>query len=101
MKRGLFILFAFLLSCNKNDLTVTSGGTKATVIDAGVNVDDGCGWLIVLDEGGTYHPESLPSSVQQNNLQIWIDYVNTIDTFHCGIASTPYPVIKVINVAPR
>ncbi|HEX5153458.1 MAG TPA: hypothetical protein VFW07_18540 [Parafilimonas sp.] len=101
MKRGLFILFAFLLSCNKNDVTVTSAHTKATVIDAGVNIDDGCGWLIALDEGGTYHPDNLPSTVQQNNLQVWIDYASTRDTFYCGIASTPYPVIKVINISPR
>jgi len=101
MRRGLFILLVFLLSCAKKDMTVTPGRTKATVIDAGVNTSDGCGWLVILDEGGTYHPENLPSSVQKNNLQVWIDYVNTGDTFHCGIASTPYPVIKIADITPR
>ena len=101
MKRGLFVLFVFLLSCAKNDITITPGRTKATVVDAGVGIDDGCGWQIVLDEGGTYHPENLPSAMQKNNLPVWIDYANTKDTFRCGFASTPYPVIKIINIAPR
>jgi len=101
MKRGLIFLFGFLLSCAKNDMTVNQGLTKATVIDAGVDISDGCGWLIALDEGGTYHPENLPSAVQKNNLQVWIDYANTTDTFHCGFASTPYPSIRIINITPR
>src|SRR4029078_3482395 len=101
MKRGLIFLFAFLLSCDKDDITGNPKRTKATVIDAGVDIADGCGWLIALDEGGTYHPENLPSAVQKNNLRVWIDYVNTTDTFHCGIASTSYPSIKIINITAR
>ena len=68
MKRGLFVLFVFLLSCAKNDITITPGRTKATVVDAGVGIEH---------------------------------YANTKDTFRCGFASTPYPVIKIINIAPR
>ena len=101
MKRGLFVLFAFLLSCAKNDITVTPGRTKATVVDAGVGIDDGCGWQIVLDEGGVYHPENLPAGAKHDKLNVWVNYVNTRDTFYCGIASTPYPVIKIIDIVPR
>jgi len=101
MKRGLIFLFAFLLSCDKDNMTGTPDHTKATIIDAGVDISDGCGWLIVLDEGGVYHPENLPAGAKHDKLDVWVNYTNTRDTFYCGIASTPYPVIRIIDIVPR
>lgn len=104
MKPALLFLLMFLLACDKDD-TVTGGANreKATIIDAG-DTAYGCGWLIKIDDDNNqlYHPDNLPDIVKQDNLDVWVDYINTTDSFYCGdfVLST-YPLIHITGITPR
>jgi hypothetical protein len=103
MKPALISLFIFLLACNKDaDITGKARRAKGIVINAGVDAPDGCGWMIKMeDDGKLYHPDQLPGVAHENNLDVWIDYFNTTDSFYCGIGTTAYPSINVIGIVQR
>lgn len=99
MKRVLFFVILMLAACSKNNLTGIPAPVRATVLNAGVNIPDGCGWQIRLaDNFKTYHPQNLPDSFKKNNLEVLLSYVEARDSFYCGIAATAYPVMQIISI---
>jgi hypothetical protein len=99
MKRLLIFSVLMMAACNKDNLTVSPEMVRATVLDAGVNIPDGCGWQIRLaDNSKIYHPQNLPDSFQKDNLEVLVDFVEARDSFYCGIASTAYPVMQINKI---
>ena len=69
MKRVLFFAILMLAACSKNNLTESPAPVRAIVLNAGVNIPDGCGWQIRLtDYLKTYHPQKLTDSFKKINL---------------------------------
>jgi len=101
MKRCLIYVFIFLLSCEKHDINSGPKHKKATIIDAGVDMHEDCGWMIRMEDSSLYHPSALPPLAKNHNLDVWVDYFNTTDSFYCGNGHTAYPIIEIIGVMLR
>jgi hypothetical protein len=79
----LLLLTTIATGCKKEN-SIKSKSTEALIMDTGLIAADGCGWLIKVDSN-IYHPDSLPSGFQKNNLNVVIDYNLLSTKFQCGL----------------
>jgi hypothetical protein len=100
-------LCAFLFSCKKELScesciipTTPAVTANAKIIWTGPVETDGCNWAIVIDNN-YYHPNTLSSDYQHDQLDVVVKYEPTTDHFICGIAGAGLPIIKIINIRPQ
>lgn len=75
--------------------------TDATIIDDGSIALDGCGWLIEFEVNNVmtkHQSDDLPSTFEQDQLQVKIKYIPTLDNFTCGLAPTEVPKIEIETI---
>jgi len=79
---GAAIILLFATSCEKD-----KNFTEATVMDTGDITEEGCGYLLRLNDGTEEKPEYLPSAYQHNGLRVKIKYRSTgvLDTCQFAI----------------
>lgn len=100
MKWSLLIIGLLLFSCKKDrcEACKAKDYVDATIIFSGPVATDGCDWVVKIGDAQYYHPESLPSGYMQNELAVKICYEITGEQFHCGLAGTGMPVIRVTDI---
>lgn len=69
---GAAALAILSLSCNKD-----KGFTKATVMDTGDVTNNGCGYLLRLEDGRDEKPVYMPSNYQHDGLKVLVKFHNT------------------------
>lgn len=69
---GAAIITLLATSCEKD-----KDFTEATVMDTGDITEEGCGYLLRLNDGREEKPEYLPSAYQHNDLQVKVKYHST------------------------
>ncbi len=102
MKWSLLIVTILLFSCKKDKSCEGCKGkdsyVDATILFTGPVATDGCDWVVRVGDTQYYHPETLPPTYLQNDLAVKICYELTGEQFHCGLAGTGMPVIRVIDI---
>lgn len=76
MKHLALLIFIVLIGCSKHENLCGSTAQKATIKDfTGL---DGCGYLIVLDNGERLEPLNLGSQTLKpaDGMKVWITYTN-------------------------
>ncbi|MCI1188066.1 hypothetical protein MON38_11600 [Hymenobacter sp. DH14] len=83
----LLVMAASLPACKKDapqkEATCGAGFAKATVLH-GRNLCDQNGYVIQLDAGAAYPPDSLPANLQQSGLRICLTYTLYEDPRMCA-----------------
>jgi hypothetical protein len=59
-------------ACNKD-----RNYTRAVVLDSGDITQDGCGYLLRLEDGREEKPQYLPAAYQHNGLKVLVKYRST------------------------
>jgi hypothetical protein len=80
MKNIILVLFVALASCTTNKSTCGNSAVKATIEDfTGL---DGCGWVIVLDDGSRLEPLNLSSQTvtPADGKKVWLTYTTAKNT---------------------
>lgn len=97
----LSVLYVLAASCarDKSCENCTPELTEAMIINSGVVAADGCDWVVRVADTLYYHPESLADEFKQNELPVTVKFELTGDTFHCGLAGTGLPVIKLLEIS--
>ncbi|MBS1588629.1 MAG: hypothetical protein JSS78_09835 [Bacteroidetes bacterium] len=62
---AIVLLTTLAVSCKKD-----KNYSKAVVIDSGDVTNNGCGWLLRMDDGKYEKPVYVPSAFQHNNLKV-------------------------------
>src|SRR5690606_408015 len=66
------LTFLFAAACNKD-----RNYTHAMILDSGDVTTEGCGYLLLLENGEEKKPVSLPSAFQHNGIQVLVKYNET------------------------
>ena len=75
--------------------------TNAKVLDFGSLALDGCGWLLEFEVDGVvknHHANDLPTSFEQDQLEVKISYRPTLLEYSCGLLPTVYPEIDLVTI---
>lgn len=72
----------------------------AKILDLGSPSLDGCGWVVQFEVNGVlkdHRADSLPSNFQQNDLDVKIEYIETIEESVCGLIEM-IPIIELVSI---
>ena len=95
---ALSIILPAIIECRKHGNPSPQVVTTATIINSGPIAADGCGWLVKI-RSVSYHPFTLDSKYQVNDLKVNITYELLADKFQCNVPiSATYPGIGVIQI---
>lgn len=72
--------------------------TKATISDTGDIASEGCGYILILEDGTTkLRPRNLPSNYQHNGLKVKVKYDESGDGERCRI-NNDYFFLEVVDL---
>jgi hypothetical protein len=96
IKRYTLALAAILflsVSCNKDKDMV-----DATIVDTGDITNEGCGYLLQLEDQAIVQPHYLPSAYQHGGMKVKVKYTHTgiIDT--CDFGTKLYDLVTIQDI---
>ncbi len=97
MKKFTWFLCCGLLlataSCNSDKNMV-----KATIVDTGDITNEGCGYLLRLEDSALVQPNNLPSAYFHNGLKVRVKYTHTGVKDTCDYGSKVYDLATIEKI---
>ncbi len=81
------------IACNKDRDMV-----EATVIDTGDITNEGCGYVLRLEDQALLQPEYLPSAYQHGGLKVKVKYTHTGVQDTCQFGSVVYDLVSIQDI---
>lgn len=72
--------------------------TRATVLDTGNISNEGCGYILQLEDGTQLKPKYLPSSYQHHGDRVKVKYAATDESSECFADSSKKKFFAVITI---
>ncbi|WP_276132631.1 hypothetical protein [Polluticoccus soli] len=92
---GAALILLLAVSCNPDKDLV-----KATVVDTGDIAQDGCGYVLKLENGKLVRPAYIPSAFQSNGMHVKVKY-NTNgqeEICHTHPVNTTFEVVEIAKI---
>lgn len=80
-------------SCEKQSDTV-----QAIILDSKDITNEGCGYLLLLEDSGLVKPGYLPSAYQHNGMKVFVNYQHTGIMDTCDFGSKIYDRATITNI---
>jgi len=89
------LLCLSLAACTKDDNL-----KRATVIDMGDVSNEGCGWILRMEDGKDEKPDYLPSAFQHNDLKVKVDLglIDVLDTCEYSVPRRVYQIVTIKKI---
>ncbi|WP_157977241.1 hypothetical protein [Taibaiella helva] len=71
---------------------------EATVIDTGDITNEGCGYVLRLEDQALLQPEYLPSAYQHGGLKVKVKYTHTGVQDTCQFGSVVYDLVSIQDI---
>lgn len=89
---GAALLIIIASACNKD-----RNYTRAVILDSGDVTLEGCGYLLLLENGEEKKPVALPSAFQHNGIEVLVKYNETGINDTCEYAP-PRKFFEMVNI---
>lgn len=83
----------FFFSCNKDKDMV-----DAVVVDTGDITNEGCGYVLELQDQALVQPNYLPSAYQHNGMRVKVKYTHTGVQDTCDFGSVIYDLVSIQDI---
>lgn len=96
MKKYTFVLLAALflsVSCNNEKDMV-----EATIVDTGDITNEGCGYLLQLEDQALVQPNNLPSAYQHGGMKVKVKYTHTGVQDTCDFGTVIYDLATIQDI---
>ncbi len=89
---GTLMISAFV-ACNKDKDMV-----DATIVDTGDITNEGCGYLLELEDKAVVQPSYLPSAYQHGGLKVKVKYNHTGIKDTCDFGTVIYDLVSIQEI---
>lgn len=95
----LLIISTIYFSCSSDEGTVeiSNDFVSGEVIYTGEPEVDGCGYMLIIDEG-RYKPINLPPNYQQHKLKVMLTYKEDPTGYQCGDLPYSQTTIEILEI---
>lgn len=98
-----YLLAAAILTLTATACNKDNDYTRAIILDTGDVSQDGCGYLLRLEDGREEKPQYLPSAFQHNGLNVLVKYHRTgvLDTCESTVPRRFFDLVKIEDIKRR
>lgn len=93
---ALVAVTCFIVSC-KNDKDMV----EATIVDTGDITNEGCGYLLELQDGAQLQPDYLPSAYQHGGMKVKVKYTHTGIQDTCDYSINVFDLVSIQEIKKR
>ena len=87
------IMISSFVACNKDKDMV-----DATIVDTGDITNEGCGYLLELEDKAVVQPSYLPSAYQHGGLKVKVKYTHTGIKDTCDFGTVIYDLVSIQEI---
>lgn len=87
------IMISAFVACNKDKDMV-----DATIVDTGDITNEGCGYLLELEDKAVVQPSYLPSAYQHGGLKVKVKYTHTGIKDTCDFGTVIYDLVSIQEI---